>query len=178
MKGVIFTEFLEMLEGMMSQKDIEKIIEETDLPSGGAYTAVGSYDHGEMINLVVTLHKKTNIPLEDLQKAFGTYLFKKLAQRYPDFIQDDDTVFSFLEKLDGVIHKEVLKLYPDAEVPDFDHKYINDNTLELHYTSPRPFADVAEGLLLGCIAYFDEKITLRKNKNATAHDCIFSLKQG
>ena len=46
MKGVIFTEFLEMVESHFSPEMADRIITAARLPSGGAYTAVGTYDHG------------------------------------------------------------------------------------------------------------------------------------
>jgi len=44
MKGIIFTEFLEMVEDRFSPEIADRIIEAADLPSGGAYTAIGTYD--------------------------------------------------------------------------------------------------------------------------------------
>ena len=51
MKGVIFTEFLGMVADRFSEDMVDDIIEASDLPSGGAYTAVGIYDHGEIVAL-------------------------------------------------------------------------------------------------------------------------------
>jgi Haem-NO-binding len=53
MKGVVFTEFIEMVEDRFSPEMADRIIERAKLPSGGAYTTVGTYDHGEMIQLVL-----------------------------------------------------------------------------------------------------------------------------
>ena len=47
MKGVVFTEFIEMVEDKFSADIADQIIEEADLPSGGVYTSVGTYDHAE-----------------------------------------------------------------------------------------------------------------------------------
>ena len=52
MKGVVFTEFLEMVEDRFSPEMADRIIEGAELASGGVYTTVGTYDHGEMIQLV------------------------------------------------------------------------------------------------------------------------------
>ena len=38
MKGVVFTEFLEMVEDIFSPDIADQIVEEADLPSGGVYT--------------------------------------------------------------------------------------------------------------------------------------------
>ncbi len=52
MKGMVFTEFLEMVEDRFSPEIADRIITASDLRSGGAYTAVGTYEHSEMIQLV------------------------------------------------------------------------------------------------------------------------------
>lgn len=44
MKGVVFTEFLSMLDKIFDHIFIENLIEEERLPSGGVYTSVGTYD--------------------------------------------------------------------------------------------------------------------------------------
>ncbi len=53
MKGIVFTEFLEMVEEKFSPELADRIVEEAELPSGGVYTTVGTYNHGEMIKLVI-----------------------------------------------------------------------------------------------------------------------------
>ncbi len=52
MKGVIFTEFIEMLELQQSPTFVDDLLDSSDLQSGGAYTAVGTYDARELTVLV------------------------------------------------------------------------------------------------------------------------------
>ena len=61
MKGIVFTEFLEMVEQKFSPELVDLIVEEAELPSGGVYTTVGTYNHGEMIRLVTCLSKESGI---------------------------------------------------------------------------------------------------------------------
>ena len=162
MKGVIFTEFLEMVDQKFSPELTESLIEKADLESGAAYTAVGTYDYREIVKLVILLAEKTNGSAAELQQTFGEYLFQRLATMYPGFFKEVNDAFSFLERLDDTIHVEVLKLYPDAELPQFEDHRLDPNTLELVYRSARPFADLAEGLIRGCIAHFGEAIDLAR----------------
>ena len=64
------------------------------------------------------------------------------------------------EVLEDVIHVEVRKLYPDAELPRFATEVFTDNQLILVYESSRHFEDLAEGLIHGCIKYFGESISV------------------
>ena len=44
LKGLVFREFLEMVDQTISPEVTEKIISSCDLPSNGVYTSVGTYD--------------------------------------------------------------------------------------------------------------------------------------
>ncbi|OCT13172.1 hypothetical protein A8709_20735 [Paenibacillus pectinilyticus] len=160
MKGMVFTSFLEMVENKFSLGVVDHIIESSDLPSGGSYTSVGTYDHHEMIQLIVQLSQRTSIPVTDLIITFGEYLFTQLIELHPQFLQENSTVFSFLKKVDSYIHVEVRKLYPGAELPAFEYDTSVAGTLIMTYRSSRPFADLAEGLINGCIQYYGEPITM------------------
>ena len=83
MKGVVFTEFLDMVEQRFSPDMVDDIIEDANLPSGGAYTAVGTYPHDEMVALVVALSARSGAAVPDLLRAFGEYLFGRFVQGYP-----------------------------------------------------------------------------------------------
>lgn len=162
MKGIIFTTFIEMVESKFSLEIADRIIGEADLPSGGSYTTVGTYDHKEMIQLVGKLHEQTGIGVSDLVRTFGEYMFGQLVEMYPQFVDSNPTSFDFLQKVDNYIHVEVRKLYPDAELPGFEYETPDARTLRMNYRSSRPFADLAEGLIAGCIHYYGEKINVTR----------------
>lgn len=162
MKGVVFVEFTEMVEEHFSPEVLDEIIEKTAPKSKGAYTSVGTYPHQEMIALVTELSAGTQIPVPELLLSFGRHLLSRFVTRYPEFFEGVPDAFGFLLTLEDHIHQEVLKLYPEAELPRFDYEQPNDDTLVLSYHSTRPFADLAHGLLEGCIDHWQEKIELRR----------------
>ena len=59
MRGLVFSEFLEFVENAAGEDMVEDMLDECDLESGGAYTSVGNYDHGEIIKMVTFLYFKT-----------------------------------------------------------------------------------------------------------------------
>jgi hypothetical protein len=156
MKGIVFTEFLEMVESKFSPELADSIIDGADLPSGGAYTAVGTYDHSEMIKLVTSLSKETGIGTAELTRSFGEYMFERFYVLFPKYFEGVDSSFRFLELIENYIHVEVRKLYPEAELPSFECDTSQPGRLCLTYQSTRPFATLAEGLIRGCIAHFRE----------------------
>ncbi len=160
MKGLVFTTFLEMVESKFSLEITDRIIETSELASGGSYTTLGTYDHNEIIRLVAQLSERTDIPVADLVRTFGEYLFGQLVEMLPPFVEVSRTSFDFLQKVDSYIHVEVHKLYPDAQLPRFEYVTPKPGVLEMTYRSSRPFADLAEGMIQGCIRHYGESIDI------------------
>jgi hypothetical protein len=161
MKGLVFTELMELVESAWSMDMVDAIIVRSKVASGGAYTAVGTYPHEEIVALVVALSEESKVPVPDLIHTFGKHLFGRFVLGYPRFFQGCTNTFQFLGGIESIIHAEVRKLYPDAELPTFD-VVSAPGQLTLTYFSDHPFADLAHGLIDGCIAHFGEKITLHR----------------
>jgi len=157
MKGVVFTEFIEMVEDRFGPETADRIIEEARLASGGAYTAVGTYDYREFVALTAALSSATGQPGPDLVSEFGRHLFARFAVAFPQFFEEVEDALSFLTLIEDHIHVEVRKLYPDAELPRFDWTRHGKDRIDMVYRSPRPFEDFAHGLLVGCAEHFGEE---------------------
>ena len=80
MKGIVFTEFIEMVEDVFSPEIADQIINEAELDSDGAYTAVGTYDHNEILAMLTHLSELTSIPVGDLGPAIGKHLLKRFTE--------------------------------------------------------------------------------------------------
>lgn len=160
MKGIVFAEFIEMVEEAFSPEVADRVIEGAELESGGVYTAVGTYDHHEILNLVEGLARETEIPAADLVRTFGKHMFGRFHEVHPNFFEGIDSAFAFLEKVENFIHVEVRKLYPDAELPAFTYEHPDPARFVMNYESSRPFADLAHGLILGCIEHYGEDISV------------------
>ena len=168
MKGVVFTEFLELIENAFGPDVLETVIENANPESGAAYTAVGTYDHTELLAMVTELSDVTNTPVPALVETFGKHLFSQFVEKYPVFFEGVSSSFEFLSQLEAYIHFEVAKLYPDAELPTFSYEQPADDVLVMTYKSTRPFADLALGLMKACVEYFNEEISIdREDLNAT-----------
>jgi len=177
MKGVVFTEFLEMVEDKFSIEIADTIIDEAELSNDGAYTSVGTYDAGELVKLVVNLSRHTDIAIPDLLRVYGEHLFNRFYEMHPKFFENMSGTFEFLPMVDQYIHVEVKKLYPDAELPEFIVERKDDNVLVMRYRSARAFGDFAEGLIRGCISHFGEDIEISREELAETPggDCRFTL---
>ncbi|MDA3821012.1 MAG: heme NO-binding domain-containing protein [Bacteroidales bacterium] len=162
MKGIVFSEFLSMVDEKFSIEMSERLIDEVNLPSGGAYTTVGTYDAQEIVDLVVKLSEITKISVPDLLKTFGYYLLGRFVEIFPQFFKDVTSTLDFLPKVESYVHLEVKKLYSDAELPSFTCVFPYPGRLEMKYRSARNFSDLAEGLILGTADHFNESIKVER----------------
>lgn len=164
MKGIIFTEFLDMVEDRFSADVTEEIIERSELASGGAYTMVGSYDYRELLQLVTHLSEITGASVRDLVMAYGQHLFARFVVIYPSILEGIDHPLDFLESVESHIHVEVRKLYPDAELPSLLTERPDASSLVATYRSSRPFGDVAHALIIGCMNHFGAEFELEREE--------------
>jgi hypothetical protein len=174
MKGMVFTEFLEMVEVKFSPEMVDDIIDDSVLASGGAYTAVGTYDHQEMVQLVTALSQRSALPVTDLMHVFGEHLLGRFYAMHPDFFSEIRSSLDFLEGIETYIHTEVRKLYPDAQLPQFECVRSADG-LQMVYRSPRHFGDLAEGLIRGAIAHFGDQVDMARHQQADG-SVLFDLR--
>ena len=161
MKGIVFTEFLELVENEFGLEVVQQIIDECELETAGVYTSVGTYSHKDMFKMVAKLSEIKGLPVPALLTVFGEYFFTTLKDKYPVFVEKPN-LFSFLNSIDQYIHPEVLKLYPDAELPRFQAEIKSDNEMMLNYMSSRKMSDLAIGLIKGAANHFKENVDVIK----------------
>ncbi len=162
MKGIVFTTLIEFIADSYTQETADDILDAADLPSGGCYTTVASYDYSEIIEIFSLLSKKTKTEVPNLIRRYGNYLFPRLIEIHPPFRDGISSSLEFLKIVDNHIHIEVKKLYPDAELPTFDFTELGPDSLLLTYRSSRPLGDLAHGLIEGCGVYFDELLKIER----------------
>ncbi|PST94360.1 guanylate cyclase [Photobacterium sp. NCIMB 13483] len=174
MKGIIFTEFITIVEEQFGLEISQKMFDHAN--DTGVYTAVGSYDHRQLIRLIMSLSHITNIPAQQLQQTYGRLVFPTLLKTLPiPDIESDDT-FSFIEKVEHHIHIEVKKLYPDVTPPKFVFSNKTQSTMTMDYHSARCMGHVCMGVLEGCANYFNQSLTIAMQPMNTSQSHVrFSL---
>jgi hypothetical protein len=156
MKGLVFTEFLEMVEESFGLEVTDHIIESSSLPSEGIYTSVGTYDFNEMVTLVRSLSETVNIPVKDLLHTFGLYFYDSLSKAHPEIINSYKSPLALLISVEDHIHMHVRKLYPDAELPSFTMIESSDTYLSMIYSSSRGLYSFALGLMEKTFTHFNK----------------------
>jgi len=164
MKGIVFREFIDMVESQFSARTADEIIQSSKLSTNGAYTSIGTYPHQEIVDLVSNLSTHTGISVPQLLQHFGRHLFGRFVEIHPNMTNKFSDVFSLLGALENTIHVDVNKLYRDAELPSFSYEQDNQQTMVFIYRSRRRMADFAQGLIEGCIAHFKENMTIQRTE--------------
>lgn len=179
MKGVVFTTFFEMVEEDFGFDMVDYLIEHSSLQHDGIYVAGGNYPHQEIIQLVKTLHKATLIAIPDLLEAFGVFLFHKLNAIRPDFSEDKKTALDYIASVHDIIHVEVRKLYPNAELPTFNVISLVEKELVIDYSSPRKMETIAIGLMKGCAKLYNTTLHFSQKDISTLekHTIRFTVQE-
>ena len=127
MKGIVFNLLEEVVRREYGEDTWDTLLEAAGLD--GVYTSLGNYPHEELLQLVTAASPVLQMPAEVIIRWLGRHAIPLLVERYPEFFDLHNTTRSFLLTLNDVIHPEVRKIYPGAEVPIFGYDT----------SSPRPF---------------------------------------
>jgi hypothetical protein len=157
-KGIVFN----LLEQIISRDYGEDRWDDLLNAAGlvGAYTSLGSYPDDHLGKLVGVASETLGIPTQDVVRWFGREALPALAQAYPGFFTPRTDTRSFVLTLNDIIHPEVRKLYPGADVPEFDFDTLPNGKLRMGYSSHRKLCAFAEGLIEGAAAYFGEQVAI------------------
>jgi predicted hydrocarbon binding protein len=160
MKGFIYTTFNDMVENRIGIACWESLLDKVKPASGGIYTSVEDFPDEELVAMLGHLSASTGTPVDELLTSFGQYLFHALVMKHPVFVTDKTDLFEFLKSIDGVIHKEVEKLYQNANLPVIDCEQSAPDMLLLHYRSPRKLCHLADGLIRGAAKQFNTEVLI------------------
>ncbi|WP_438992392.1 heme NO-binding domain-containing protein [Lentibacter sp.] len=177
MKGVIFVELLRMAEAHAGEALVDEVLDGLTLASGGAYSGIGSYSCGELFSLVEAFSKRLDMPEPDLQKAFGHWMFSHFLENYGEFFADKKTAFDMLASIEGEVHVEVRKLYPDAELPKFETYQVSETEMTMIYKSARPLEFFCLGLIEACLVHYGTagRITPQQRSGDDGAHMVFSI---
>ena len=158
MKGVVFDILRDMVEEQFGLEGWNALLEKAG--SDGLYLSSESYPDEEMSKLVQVATDYTGMSTEDLLRHFGQYMIRQFYDRFPSFFDNRHDLLDFLNSVDRIVHVEVLKLYPDANLPKFNYEQDTPKALTMIYHSKRRMCWLAEGLILGSAIHYGQKVRL------------------
>jgi len=164
MKGIVFTEFLELVEDKFGLETVDRIISESQLESGGIYTSVGTYSFSEMLQLLQNLSEQTGVTIDNLLLVYGEHFFSIIETSYPGLLATYQDPIEMLSSIENHIHVEVRKIYPDAELPTFIVEKKDHKSLTMLYKSSRAMHHFGLGLMNKTFEYFNSTATIKLHK--------------
>ena len=158
MKGIVFS----LLEDAVTRAHGEEVWDDLLDRAGlkGAYTSLGSYPDSDLTSLVSAASTVTGDDPQAIIRWFGRESMPTLARSNPSFFEPHADLRAFLRTLNDIIHPEVRKLYPGADVPTFGFSYAADGTITMRYGSPRRLCAFAEGLIEGAARHYAQTVKL------------------
>ena len=160
MKGIVFTEFLDLVEERFGLEMVDAIISQSKLESKGVYTSIGTYSFSELLQLLQNLKIQTGISIDNLLLIYGEDFFSVIETNYKDLLSSYNDPIEMLASIENHIHVEVRKIYNDAELPTFIIKEKTKKTLILIYKSSRSMHHFGLGLMNKTFEHFNSKATI------------------
>jgi len=160
MKGVVFNLLQEVVTAQYGEATWDRLLDAAQLE--GAYTSLGSYPDADLEQLVEAAATALNLPGDQIVRWFGRSALPLLAERYPAFFEPHTTTRPFVLTLNEIIHPEVRKLYPGADVPVFDFDTSADDRLVIGYKSARKLCAFGEGLIEGAADHYGEQVVIEQ----------------
>jgi len=158
MKGVVFNLLEAVVRRDHGDDTWEALLDAAE--ADGAYSSLGNYPDEEIVKLVSAASSALKMPADDVVRWFGRNALPLLAQKHPQFFMAHKSTRPFLLTLNDVIHSEVRKLYPGADVPEFTYDTSSPDVLLMHYRSPRKLCALAEGFIEATAAHYAEELSL------------------
>ena len=161
MKGIIFNLAEEVVVTSYGESTWDDVLDASGLD--GAYTSLGSYPDGDLGTLVAAAARVLGVEPAAVVRTIGEGAIPLLAKRYPDFFDRHESTRPFVLTLNEIIHPEVRKIYPGADVPEFSFEDGDDGSLIIGYQSHRRLCALAEGFIAGAAIHFGERVALRQD---------------
>jgi hypothetical protein len=136
------------------------------------FISIEPYPDEVTYRLIAAASEQLGLTKEDVLRALGEYWILETALKAygPLMRAGGRTLKEFLLYLPQ-FHVHVLVMFPELRPPEFECSNVTENSLDLHYRSPRPpgLEPFVEGLIRGLANMFDteaaiEPIALRANQ--------------
>jgi hypothetical protein len=161
MLGLIFNEFLDFAESQRPGRG-RSLLGIVGRQTALRYEPTECYEYEELVMLAGIVARGETVGTGDVLRRFGVRLFERLITLYPVLRGRGQDALGFLRGLDD-LHREVAALHAVAELPSTRCRELAPGVLEVEYTSVRNLADLAEGLIHGCIAHFGGGVELSRH---------------
>lgn len=155
MKGVVFNLLEKFVCEYWGEDSYEELLKQCPLTTKDPFIGPGTYPDSDLIAIAQAAADMLQVPLDDALRDFGRFCFPHLLAKLPSLEDYQGNAKQFLTDANTIVHKEVKKLYPRAETPQFIPRDTGENSLQIEYHSSRRLCAFMEGLLYGVAEHFN-----------------------
>ncbi len=155
MIGVVFVQFVRMMETRYGLETTEKVFDVADLESGGAYTSYGDYSVKEFFTLAHTLAAIVKKDPNDIFFEYGESIQMHVMTEMPTYFDENDSALEFFKKLGKENIGKSGALPPDLELPRPEVHIVDDDNIEVIYYPREVYPPVACGVVHAIMRHYD-----------------------
>ncbi len=160
MKGTVVATWMKTCRKLYGESVVDSAMESVGWNSSKIFSPVENVDDGQVKNVIGSISKKQNIPIDKLWGIIGKDNLIAFHRDFPAFF-DTENVYSFLKSLFD-IHVVMTKKFAGAKPPLVGITPISSREAIFTYNSKRAMFDYFLGLLDGTFEYFNEKIQIEQ----------------
>jgi hypothetical protein len=178
LKGVVFNLLEELVRKEFGESEWHHVRQEADVDA--SFDSLTTYPDAELRKLVAAVAKRARITPGEALQWFGRYSMPLLATRYAALFDSQNSTRSFILTLNDIIHPEVMRRYPGADVPVFDFDTSVPDALTVGYQSPRKLCALAHGFIEGAADHYGEVVDVEQSTCMHRGDakCTFQIRFG
>ena len=176
MKGVVFNLLEELVRKEFGASEWHQVREEADVDA--SFDSLTTYPDAVLRKLIAAVGKRAQKTPGEALQWFGRYSMPLLASRYAPLFNSQSSTRSFILTLNDIIHPEVLRLYPGADVPVFDFDTSVPDALTVGYQSPRKLCLLTHGFIEGAADHYGETVDVEQSTCMHRGDakCTFQIR--
>jgi hypothetical protein len=154
--GVIFTSFRDFLDAEHGAAVRAKVFEGEPL-----FLLSDAYPDEQFVRLLREASAQIGVDQGDLLEAFGVFAAERTFSRlYPAFFAVSRSSRDFLLTVETRIHELVRATIPNAAPPQLAVSELDDDRVEILYTSSRRLCRLLRGLAEGTARHYGERTEL------------------
>jgi hypothetical protein len=159
MHGVIFVELKKYVDTKVGADAWRPLVDKAGVPNK-MYMAMRSYDDAELFSLVQTASTMTGTPAPVLLRDFGAFIVPDLLKMYRAFMRPEWKTLDVLQYTETHVHTQVRAMTKGAMPPFLTCTRTSPTEVRIQYQSARKLCPVAEGIIDGIAANFNEKVSI------------------
>ena len=101
-----------------------------------------------------------NVDRDTILESFGEFIAPELLRVYRPYIKADWDCMKLLENIETAIHKAVMNNTPDAAPPKLKITRIDEDEIQIEYTSPRKMIALGIGIIKKIAEHYQETLQI------------------